>query len=168
MQDLYKALIALGKSYEDAHSGGWICGALCDVERPKHPKCINGLLTWHTVGVASYISSVNTEYAKALHMAAVALIKTSPENVREEIMFNAGEITKQTLISPEDAAMAHLENLLIEINDQDDPITTEPLLTSEMAAAWFERAFDLLAQELPEPISALYVPGNLSPVLIST
>jgi hypothetical protein len=153
---LYRALIALGKSYEDARSGGWICGTLYDFD-PGHAKhCANGLLTWHMIGDARYIgpaSDDEPQYAEALRMAAVALVKTAPENVREQILADAGERRKRNLLFPENALMGNLENTLIDINDAADPVTCEPLLTEEMAAAWFERAFDLLAKELPAPVT---------------
>lgn len=169
MQALYSALVALGKSYEDARSGGWNHSLLCDFEDERQPKCANGLLTWNMYGGIDYIGLARARHTDALRLAAVALIKTAPEDVREQIIANfSGDRSIRRLLDPASASLQDLENCLIEINDQHDS-DGEPLLTGETASAWFERAFDLLAQELPEPISVLYAPEDLvsEPTLIS-
>lgn len=55
---LYKALITLGRSYEDARAGGWICGSVWEQTLPGAPKCVNGLLTFHLDKTPSYITEV--------------------------------------------------------------------------------------------------------------
>lgn len=155
MQALYSALVALGKSYEDARSGGWICGTILALDDYRGevagaPKCINGLVTFHLGEYPCYLTELEqaSSNREAGKIAGAALIKTRPVELETEIFGeNPTEAMKELLRNPDEAELLAIENTLISINDS-------PLMDAKTASAWFERAFDLLAVRLPDPIES--------------
>lgn len=176
MNDLYEAVMILGRSVEDINNYGWLCGALGD--KRDAPKCVNGVLTvsaamsdhkpWEYI-VPKYIYSLDVEpMREPLWLASVALLETVPPNCRTLV---SRDMNSWADDDPENektvesarrnlAALAHPRNeqnmqligdLLASINDVEDE--HGPVLTRESAAAWFEAAFDHLAAELPKPIT---------------
>lgn len=147
---LYDAIIILGRSARDAANGGWICGMLSE-GGDTGPKCVNGLLTWHLgpnrLGVQEPLYITNDDLTDAQREAALlagrALLKTAPVEVDDYLVpFTDKEIDLMSAGS--------VENRLVEINDAETDENI-PVLNSVLAAAWFNRALDLLAQQLPDP-----------------
>lgn len=156
MQVLYDAVMTLGRSYEDARSGGWLCGDLGHVDGPK---CVNGLITFHLSdhNQVTYITRLRSlRETAAARMAAVALVRVRPTEFDEQLLIewdaSERESTRDALRNPDNATTQKLENILITINDLEDGTEDSWLLDATTASAWFERAFDLLAQDLPDPL----------------
>lgn len=155
---LYDAIIALDRSARDATNGGWICGMLFDTTFDG-PKCVNGLITWHLgenrLGAREpcYITNgdMTDEQREAALIAGRALLKTVPEEVLEHVGFEYND-EEIDVMGP-----GCVENRLIDINDvevyDDDLKRDTPVLNGMLAAAWFNRALELLAQQMPEPFS---------------
>ena len=178
MQPLYDAVMALARSASDARNGGWLCGALGS---HTGPKCVNGLVTWNMTwprlyndgltfspGVMSLYGGVHYLYGddlpkekhEAARIAGVALIKTRPpydELIMRDLDDDGRSRMLELFAEPEMADDEFRGDTLALIND----LATrdgEPLLSASDAAAWFDRACDLLAEQLPEPLpSALTV-----------
>lgn len=164
MQALYSAIIALGRSATDARRGGWLCGGLGDPG--VGPKCVNGLITWHLGATYPvYLHALERmEDRKAASLAGRALLRTTPVEALK-MMGECGDYgaTLQKIAALDGLSDSAVASLLATINDmrvgENDDFERElddlePLLNGETAAAWFERALDLLAKQLPEPIPA--------------
>lgn len=172
MQPLYDAIMSLGRSADDARHGGWICGALGSY---TGPKCVNGLvtmhLTWPTkfynngpvaianpqlLGEVTYIENLPPDAREAGRIAGIALIKTRPTEYDKTVLalYDEGKGKVESLLSnPDQGSLGLLGNVLATINDIEEYDETAVLGATE-AAAWFDRAFELLAAELPDPIEA--------------
>lgn len=162
MQQLYDAIMTLGRSASDARNGGWVCE---EIGTAHSPKCVNGLITWHLGWICpQYITQMfvepkvqAAETAAAL-LAGRALLRTIPEGARE-----LAEERGWLLDDPDTKTDKGVEDDLVEINDlnigtgeydENGDEYMEPFLNYEQAAEWFERALDLLAKDLPDPIPA--------------
>lgn len=163
-QHLYDAIMTLGRSAQDAANGGWTCGEL---GWSSGPKCVNGLITWHLGAKhACYITEdmkLSKNQQQAALIAARALAETAPSEVVPYLgrKWSGTDLRSWPLLPVDD-----LEDLLVAINDAE---TDEPVLNSEMAAAWFSRAMDLLAQQLPDPLPTLTVDEIVAaPSLVDT
>mgnify|MGYP003576766578 CR=1 FL=1 len=160
MHDLYNGVMILGRSLTDIKTWGWACGTLG--ERSKGPKCVNGILTVSAgASVPVYIGQMPGS-REPLRLAAVALLQTAPADIVKRILDAAATDYKgedaedikpflHALKHPEHCAnMDTLGSVLARIND--DANEDGDTLDKWTAAAWFERALDKLAEQLPDPL----------------
>ena len=161
VQNLYRAVMILGRSMEDIKGYGWICGTIGD--HIGGPKCANGILTvsagvsHHKRPLYIYSDEVPLEMREPLVVAAHALIQNAPAEVLAEFPLIS------TIPPREWHSLVKLGDQLVNINDaavpteehdEDGEAIYRKILNRELAYAWFERAFDKLAEQLPEPIPA--------------
>lgn len=159
---LYSAIIALGRMMDDVRSFGWACGTLGS---RVGPKCVNGGLTMaFGATFPCYISVLIEEQPKrreAVRLASVALVKSIDNPLRQRLAAHykkyedakatvIGERLLDGLVHPELASIETLEALMYHANDEyiDELL---PYLDQENVLAWYNRAQDLLAEDLLPP-----------------
>lgn len=168
---LYRAVELLGRAITSIRTEGWMHGTL---GYPGEPKCANGLLTAASGGYPENITGCVWRDEAPLKLAAVTLIEASPFSPDEVIQrvndfLNQDEGQRAALVEPSTTmATRSLAVALIAINDHRKPIYRltpegeiadftilgwgDNALNRADAEAWFERAFDALAAQLPEPL----------------
>lgn len=166
MHDLYNGVIVLGRSITMIDRTGWECGSL---GTQFGPKCVNGIVSMSGGTLyPKYIDEVPGEMHGPVRLAAVALIETCPSEIREAWLTawalrisEAAEGTDENdqlkkllriLQEPQtEQDLGELGNMLALLNDRYTRGGC-PILNKDSARAWFERAFDKLAAQLPEPL----------------
>jgi hypothetical protein len=169
MNNLYEAVMIVGRSIEEIDRTGWTCGAL---GVKNTPRCANALLSVSSERrMPEYIYDAARrapETAMPLRLAAKALFETAPEEAMKVVRKAWDEDPdgywefEKAFNDPLNGDLGYIGDGLAQINDADhiDSGSEVPILTTKTARAWFQRAFDKLAEELPEPIPAdppLYV-----------
>lgn len=159
MQRLYDAIMALGRSADDARGGGWICGEL---GARSGPKCVNGLVTWHLGSDRpTYLAQMESpEGRESAIIAGRALLRCVPNEVVEEMSKQQDNYSEslRNLREQDSLKDAKVEDVLVSINDLRETPASEfddegpPFLNGESAAQWFLAGLDQLATQLPKPI----------------
>lgn len=169
MNDLYEAVVILGKSVEDIDKYGWVCSSY---GYDGGPKCVNGVLS---IAAGSQIAVHVQDYAflgsgndmrEPLRLACIALVETAPQHIKNALIDledNGMTDFARKFLCPQELDLRTLGSLLIHVNDATDgavydeeamEMVDTPMLNREGARDWFSRAFDKLAEQLPEPIPA--------------
>jgi hypothetical protein len=176
MSVLYDAVMILGRSDTVIDRTGWLCGSLGHTDGPK---CVNGVLTVASGSKdACYIYGAIAHNKEALRMAGATLVRTTPVSIEQleattsmRDDFQLPNSVYAVFESPEGCSLEHLGDTLALINDHYNSAADyeegNPYLNEDSAREWFDRAFDLLAQQLPTPLPAPAVtfgaPGGAVP-----
>jgi hypothetical protein len=160
MNDLYKAIIALGRSLDEIDKGRWIQGAVAGI---TGGRCAVGLISYQLVGQPIYLSHIGARERRwrdipAAQIAADALRRCVPRESYERTICQTSLISDAGMKRMESAYkrgsddLSHLETLITCINDTS---------SEEEVRQWFSDALDLLAEDLLTPLAPEAVDNTL-------
>lgn len=149
MNDLYKAIIALGRSLDEIDKGRWVRGTVASV---TGGRCAVGLISYQLVGRQMYLSNMLRGCWRdipAARIAADALRRCVPRESYERAIGQTSLISDEGIQRMESAYargsddLSHIETLITCINDTS---------SEEEVRQWFSDALDLLAEDLLTPL----------------